>query len=209
MAGENFNEHGDLRNIRESVASLAAATPTTPGQKARADSLGVTLSTEDVALLDGLEGFVDGLEGLVDGLETAVAATNTLLTTQAGYVDGLEALATTLNGYVDGLEGYVDGLEGLLALDPIGVAYTDRSIANLAGTSETLMAANASRRILLIYNIGATSIAVNLTGGTASLTAGGSVVLPAGASLVLDRAPPVGAITVIGTANADVTAMEG
>jgi hypothetical protein len=88
-------------------------------------------------------------------------------------------------------------------------ALTDRSIANLAGTSETLMAANPRRRILIIYNIGATAIAVNLTGGAASLTAGGSVGLAAGGSLIIDRHCPSSAITVIGTANADVTAYEG
>lgn len=92
---------------------------------------------------------------------------------------------------------------------PVGGAYTDRSIANLAGTSETLMAANANRRILVIHNIGATDIAVNLTGGAASLTAGGSIKIATGGSLILDNYPPTGAITIIGTAAADVTAYEG
>jgi hypothetical protein len=50
---------------------------------------------------------------------------------------------------------------------------------------------------------------LNLTGGTASLTAGGSVVLMPGGGLVLDQSPPTGAITIIGTLNADVTAYEG
>lgn len=92
---------------------------------------------------------------------------------------------------------------------PIGGAYTDRSIANLAGTSETLMAANASRRLLIVSNAGATAVAVNLTGGTAALNTAGSVTLAAGGSLVLDTYPPTSAITVIGTAAADVTAYEG
>lgn len=88
-------------------------------------------------------------------------------------------------------------------------ALTDRSIANLAGTSETLMAANKGRRILIIYNIGATAIAVNLTGGTASLTAAGSYGIAAGGNLIIDRHCPNSAITIIGTLNADVTAYEG
>lgn len=92
---------------------------------------------------------------------------------------------------------------------PIGGTYTDRSIANLSGASETLMAANANRRVLVVHNIGATAVAINLTGGTASLTAGGSVGLIAAASLVLDTYPPTSAITIIGTLNADVTAYEG
>jgi hypothetical protein len=88
-------------------------------------------------------------------------------------------------------------------------ALTDRSIANLSGSSETLMVANPRRRILIIHNIGATAIAVNLTGGTASLTVGGSINLAAGASLILNRHCPSSAITIIGTLNADVTAYEG
>lgn len=90
-----------------------------------------------------------------------------------------------------------------------GGTYTDRSIASLAGSSETLMAANAARRALVVYNIGATAIALNLTGGAASLTVGGSIVLAAGGSLVLDHYPPTALIKVIGTVSAAVTAYEG
>lgn len=98
---------------------------------------------------------------------------------------------------------------GELAVAQIGVAYTDRSIASLAGTSETLMAANTARRILIIYNIGATAIAVNLIGGAASLTVGGSMVIAAGGSLFIETAPPTALIKIIGTAAAAVTAYEG
>lgn len=92
---------------------------------------------------------------------------------------------------------------------PIGGAYTNRSIANLSGASETLMAANANRRILIVSNEGATAIAVNLTGGTAALNTAGNVTLASGGSITLDNYPPTSAITIIGTANADVTAYEG
>lgn len=92
---------------------------------------------------------------------------------------------------------------------PIGGTYTDRSIANLSGASEQLMPANANRRILIVHNIGASAVGVNLTGGTASLTVGGSINLAAGASLNLTQYPPTSIITIIGTLNADVTAYEG
>lgn len=92
---------------------------------------------------------------------------------------------------------------------PVGGAYTDRSIANLSGASEQLMAANANRRVLAVFNIGASAVGVNLTGGAASLTVGGSVNIPAGGSLILNNYPPTGIITIIGTLNADVTAYEG
>lgn len=92
---------------------------------------------------------------------------------------------------------------------PIGGTYTDRSLASLTGSSQTLMASNANRRILLIYNIGATAVAINLTGGTASMTVGGSVVLVAGGTIILNSYPPTSAITIIGTLAASVTAYEG
>ncbi len=92
---------------------------------------------------------------------------------------------------------------------PIGGAYTNRSITSLSGASETLMAANASRRILLIHNEGATSVTVNLVGGTAVAGVGGNITLTAGQQLKLDVYPPTSAITVIGTATGDITAFEG
>ncbi len=98
---------------------------------------------------------------------------------------------------------------GELAVAYIGIAYTDRSIANLSGASETLMAANASRRFLIVHNEGATSVSVNLAGGVAAAGVGGNITLTAGQQLKLDRSPPIGAITVIGTLNSDVTAYEG
>lgn len=92
---------------------------------------------------------------------------------------------------------------------PLGGAYTDRSIASLAGTSETLMAANTSRRVLIVSNAGGTAIAVNLTGGTAVLNGAGCITLAAGGNLVLDTYPPTALVKVIGTAAAAVTAYEG
>lgn len=92
---------------------------------------------------------------------------------------------------------------------PIGGAWTNQSIANLTGASQTLMAANPNRRHLLIQNLDANPIGINLSGGAASLTAAGSIYLPQYGSLEIFNYPPTSAITVIGTANADVTAYEG
>lgn len=102
-----------------------------------------------------------------------------------------------------------DTAGSIIPTAPIGGTYTDRSIANLSGASETLMAANANRRILIVHNIGATDVAVNLTGAAASLTVGGSIKIVAGGSLIVDHYPSTSAITIIGTLNADVTAYEG
>ena len=99
--------------------------------------------------------------------------------------------------------------DATFAVSQTGGTYTDRSIANLSGSSETLMAANTARRILIVVNESATAIAVNLTGGTAALNTAGSVTLSPGGNLVIDTYPPTSLIKVIGTANADVTAYEG
>lgn len=88
-------------------------------------------------------------------------------------------------------------------------AYTNRSIAALSGASEVLMPANANRRILVINNVSANKVAVNLTGGAAVIDSNGSITIAAGGSLILDTYPPTGAITIIGTAADKVTAYEG
>lgn len=106
---------------------------------------------------------------------------------------------------------------GVAVTDPLPVdtgevfqgAYTDRSIANLSGASEQLMAANANRRILIVQNVGATDIAINLTGGAAAINTAGSITIGSGGSITIDNYPPTSAINIIGTLNADVTAYEG
>lgn len=193
-----------------SLSAISAVEGTTAGTAVITDANGTIQQYLRGLIVNGLLGntslasiltSVDGLEGVLGTTAGAAVITDANGTAQQ-YLRGMIVLTLLQNTYLDGLETNT-------AANPIGVAYTDRSIANLAGTSETLMAANASRRILIVYNIGATAIAVNLTSGTASLTVGGSTVLQAGGSLVLDRACPVGAITIIGTSNADVTAYEG
>lgn len=80
----------------------------------------------------------------------------------AGYVDGLEALATSLNSYVDGLEGYQDGLEGL-------VGTTNTSLTTLAG-----------------YVDGLEALATTLNGYVDGLEALGAASLPAGTNNIGD-----------------------
>lgn len=92
---------------------------------------------------------------------------------------------------------------------PIGGAWTDRSIANLTGASQSLMAANANRRHLLIQNVAANNMGVNLAGGAAAIGVAGTITITPGGYLEIFDYPPVGAITIIGTANDDVTAFEG
>lgn len=89
-----------------------------------------------------------------------------------------------------------------------GAAYTDRSIANLSGASQTLMASNSTRRFLMIANIANNNMAINLTGGAAAIGVAGSLTLAPGAAMIIDSFCPTSAITIIGTVNDDVTAYE-
>lgn len=104
--------NGRLQRIAQRLTSLIALLPGSLGQKARAASFAVTLSTEDVTALTppaAITGFgtsanqttiighVDGIEASVDGIETLIGTTNSTLTTIAGHVDQIE-------GYVDGIE---------------------------------------------------------------------------------------------------------
>lgn len=127
----------DVKDANGNTVSLQA--PPDPGRAAASASRPVALSTEDKAALDALATQVTvaailakilaapATEAKQDAGNTSLASIDTKMTTLAGHVDGLEALASALNGYVDGLEalvtsgnatatsiaGYVDGLEAL------------------------------------------------------------------------------------------------
>jgi hypothetical protein len=89
------------------------------------------------------------------------------------------------------------------------VTYTDKTITSATGSSQTIMAANASRKSLIIQAISAT-VGVNINGGTAAIGGAGTLVLLPGKDLILSGAEcPVGAITIITTAATYVPAYEG
>ncbi len=92
------------------------------GRQAAAASKSLTLSTEDFAVLDGLETAIastntklDTLAGYLDGVETAIASTNTKLDTLDGRVDGLEAGVASTNSLLTAHSGYLDGVETAIA----------------------------------------------------------------------------------------------
>lgn len=100
-------------------------------------------------------------------------------------------------------------LAAVLALVVRGGAWTDRSIASLSGASEELMAANVNRKYLLIQNIAANAMGVNLVGGAAAIGTAGTVTLLPGGSIELEGYASTSQINIIGTATDDVTAYEG
>jgi len=57
------------------------------------------------ALLTTQAGYLDGIEGLITATNAAVTATNTLLSTQATYLDGIEGLISLTNTALAGTLG--------------------------------------------------------------------------------------------------------
>lgn len=90
-----------------------------------------------------------------------------------------------------------------------GITYTDKTITSLSGSSQTLIAANSSRKSLMFKN-GASPVAVNILGGTAAIGGAGCMTFQAYEGFSLTGADcPLGAITVIGTAANYIGAFEG
>lgn len=81
----------------------------------------------------------------------------------------------------------------------LGITPTDRTIASASGSSQQIMAANASRHSLTIENTGNANCGVNPTGGTAVIGGAGTMTLaPLGA--YTPRVTTLSSVTVICTA---------
>lgn len=90
------------------------------------------------------------------------------------------------------VSGTVTGAAGL------GITPTDRTITSASGSSQQIMAANASRHSLTIVNTGSANCGVNPTGGTAAIGGAGTITLvPTGS--YTPRVPTLSAVTVICT----------
>ena len=89
----------------------------------------------------------------------------------------------------------------------VGITPTDRTITSATGSSQQVMAANASRHSLLIQNTGNANCGVNPTGGTAAIGGAGTLTLTPGGSYQ-PRIPTLSAVTVICTAGQPIYAEE-
>lgn len=143
------------QRIKLDLGGDGAASPLVRGQQAKANSIPVTLASDEDLL------------ALIDGLE--------------GYVDGLETLATALNGYVDGLEGFVDGLETLIGTTNTNTGNAATSLAVIEDWDESDRAK------------------VNIIVGQAGVTAGaGSVAANTPRVTMASDSPDVTALQIMG-----------
>jgi hypothetical protein len=105
------------------------------------------IQAQIVKLATGGDGVANDFDLTLLATDARLAAAVTLLTTQAGYLDGLETLLGRLPAGGAATEaslaaavtllttqaGYLDGLETLLGRLPAGGAATEASLATLAG----------------------------------------------------------------------------
>jgi hypothetical protein len=123
--------------------------------------------------------------------------------TAAGTISGSNAIA--LQAFTEAICAALDTLSGGGAT---GLALTDASIASASGASQTVAAASATRKALILSNPAATTWWINPSGGTASANCAGCFELPPGAYWS-PKPAPTNAVTGIGTAASKLTVAGG
>lgn len=89
----------------------------------------------------------------------------------------------------------------------VGITPTNRTITSATGSSQTVMAANASRHSLIIENTGSANCGINPTGGTAVIGGAGTLTLvPFGS--YQPAIPTLSAVTAICTSGQPLYAEE-
>lgn len=134
-------------NVKNAAGETEAIEkPLAPGRAAATASRPVVLSTEDKAVLDDL---------------------STKLSTLAGHVDGLEALAGALNGYVDGIEALITATNAALGSLSVSGPLTD---AQLRASAVPTSVSSQPARTATTDNIGAKLGTDAIMNGTTALT---------------------------------------
>jgi hypothetical protein len=105
-------------------------------------------------------------------------------------------------------DAVICGSSGGTGGPPASVSLTDASIASASGASQTVAAASASRKALIVANPSATTWWLNPSGGTASANCAGCFELPAGAYWS-PRPAPTNIVTGIGTVASKLTVTGG
>lgn len=110
------------------------------------------------ALITLTNTYVDGVEALLSSLDTDTSSIETLLTQISGYVDGLETLITASNVSLDNIDSNTDDLETLV---------TSTNTA-LSAINSLITATNAELVTLNAHAVGQTAL---LTAGNVSTAA--------------------------------------
>lgn len=151
--------NGRLQRIAQRLTSLIALLPTSLGQKARASSLAVTLSTED-------------LTALTPGASTAVTATDLDIRNLVFATDKVDASGSTVAldaPTLAALETITAIISGTVTTKETRSATPSQSSPAVGNTNTSILALNANRLGATIYNEGSVACFVKL-GGTASAT---------------------------------------
>jgi hypothetical protein len=180
--------NGRLQRIAQRLSSLIALLPASIGQKANTTSLGVSLSTEQEAILSAIRNALE----IIDDWDDSDRAKVNLIAGQAAIDGGAGAVsAKTVRTHLSnealaalgliGIKG-VDGstivsninpfpisdaggsitVDGALTVNPSGGSLTDGSgTITTGGTRQQIFAANATRKYLLIQNNSSASLWVN------------------------------------------------
>lgn len=126
------------------------------------------------------------LAALVKRLNQRLTTINTTLGSPIQATGGTVAVTAASGSFVSGSQS-------------IGITPTDRTVTSATGASQTVMAANASRKQLTIVNTGNANCGINPTGGTAAIGGAGTITLaPLGS--YTPRVPTLAAVTAICTA---------
>lgn len=115
---------------------------------------------------------------IVAGGGTAGTAASAVLTVQ-GIASMTPLLATVTNAGTFVTQSTITAASGSFASgsQSIGITPTDRTITSATGASQTVMALNATRKQLVIQNIGTSNCGINPTGGTAVIGGAGTITL--------------------------------
>lgn len=173
------------QRCKVSLGSDGSATDWPLGQQLMAASAPVVLSSDHSTIgvkdtvaqasLSAIATQVALIASYTDTLEALIAATNALLTTIDGHVDGLEAQVLLIQGYVDGIEGLltsihadVDGVEGQLTTL---IGHVDGVEGLIAATNALLTTIDADTSIIAAWNE-AGRAATNIISGQIGVQAG-------------------------------------
>jgi hypothetical protein len=164
------------------LAAASAKLPATLGQKANAASLAVTLSTEQEAMIDGIETTLTSIDGKDFSTETTLAAQSAKLPATLGQKTKAASLAVTIasdqdsvntnltpvdfmdNGLVDASSTSIPTASNLAIV--AATAATIRKIQVIEDIGNFMTLRNAANTILAYLPLGGGEVEVNIAAGT-------------------------------------------